>query len=161
MRHRFHQSSRRAFTNQRQDEVTRRNRDQRQGPRINEGELETLFAKIDAIRDERPCCSGASPLLCQTSTMSASSMKRMEGTHTCVAVDTKRRGILLLSPILSLRGDLFRAAYDRKWESWAHAPVKAEHGQDTSGCELRRLGHPGYLESDGALRKRVRPQCIL
>ena len=45
-----------------------------QGPRINEGELETLFAKIDAIRDEDMLVISGSipPLLCQTICMSAS-----------------------------------------------------------------------------------------
>ena len=58
-----------------------------QGPRINEGELETLFAKIDAIRDEDMLVISGSIPTSLPDDMYERIMKRMQGKRTRVIVD--------------------------------------------------------------------------
>ena len=58
-----------------------------QGPRINEGELETLFAKIDAIRDEDMLVISGSIPASLPDDMYERIMKRMQGKRTRVIVD--------------------------------------------------------------------------
>ena len=60
-----------------------------QGPRINEGELETLFAKIDAIRDEDMLVISGSIPASLPDDMYERIMKRMQGKRTRVIIRRK------------------------------------------------------------------------
>ena len=156
-----------------------------QGPRINEGELETLFAKIDAIRDEDMLVISGSIPASLPDDMYERIMKRMQGKRTRVIVDAAGSLMMkvlqfhpfLIKPNHHELGDLFGVKlttpqevipYARKLQKLGARNVLVSMAKAGAVLLVNSVGAgdsmvagflSGYLESDGdhayALRKGI------